>query len=515
MICRRAIGAALAACGTVSRCEDESILAVDSESDSTKADVGRFATTSGVGQRHNVDISRAIAIMERYHAMSLEALHANVDRGKEINVRDQEDGKCPRKDPAILEPISIVQGEPKQRDVKNTPRPKNLLPSRMYTDISDGGDLCVPHVIVGGGTAAWSAVQAIRKRDRAARVLVITEEMYYPYNRTPLSKELWAPNAAGLFTSEWGSRNAVEYTYSAGSESLPLNDGEAVNVDAENISAQDDHSLISIIRNAVVADLDIDEKILTLNNGRRVQYEKLLLATGGVPRSAAGVCEALGREGVRDSVSVFRTLDDFRELRSQLDAVSTSVTVIGAGFLGTELSVAMASEGRNVSLLCAEPGVLYRVLPRYLSEFLSRKLASIGIKVIDGMVVTDARRNAADDSRVVLTVGDGMQSQELEPANKVVVAVGIQPRVELASKAGLEIDRDNGGIVVNHQMNCAADIWAAGDVASFWDRTLGRRRVEHWVRCFLPNCKDIEELLRARIVPGTFDVALEYMTQIC
>lgn len=147
---------------------------------------------------------------------------------------------------------------------------------------------------------------------------------------------------------------------------------------------------------------------------------------------------------------MFRTVDDFRELRDKLGGEGSSVAVIGGGFLGTELAVAMAFEGRKVSLLCAEPGVLYKVLPRYLSQFLSRQLGSIGVKVVESAVVTDAQR--VEGAGVALTVDD----RTLEPVEKVVVATGIVPRVELARSAGLEVDADNGGVVVNDQMNAEA-----------------------------------------------------------
>jgi apoptosis-inducing factor 1 len=461
------------------------------------------------------DVTKALAIMEHYHRMSVEAIAAN-------GISDTT--SCQR--PSQLESVRAVSTTPSieiltldavpsvlpasasfPRSIsgpgsattvthveKKSPRPR--VPAKsLFTDVEkEECDLCCDHVLVGGGTAVWSAVQAIRARDPTARILVITDELYYPYNRTPLSKDLWESSSAAIFNSEYGTRSAVEYSYTS---VQPIQ-----NQDQDSDHAGSEPS-VSIIRGEAVASLDVDSKTVTLVGGRSVQYRKLLLATGGEPRPPGSVCDGLERDDVAPRVSVFRTIADFRALRRGLDGSDASVAVIGGGFLGTELAVAMAGEGRRVTLLCSEPGVLYKVLPRYVSEFLSRRLAKLGVIVMGSAIVTDAYPEpqyedaASQDSkagsfadrdipleviprRVVLSVGGGVNEIRLDPVDKVVVATGISPRVDLAVHAGLEIDDRNGGIVVNDQMMAEADIWAAGDAASYWDRNLGRRRVEHW-----------------------------------
>lgn len=158
-----------------------------------------------------------------------------------------------------------VQTAPKPAtSPKRKARLPRVPPEKLFEDFVADGSLCVPHVIVGGGTAAWSAVQAIRKRDASASILLVTEERMYPYNRTSLSKELWAPGSAGLFTSEVGTRGAVEYSY-AGVEG---EDGRA-------------GAPIAIVRGQPVVGLDVDARTVTLADGLVVQYQKLLLVTGG------------------------------------------------------------------------------------------------------------------------------------------------------------------------------------------------------------------------------------------
>jgi NADPH-dependent 2,4-dienoyl-CoA reductase/sulfur reductase-like enzyme len=462
------------------------------------------------------EIDLAIAIMERYQRMSREALCANgpatggessggvaggdsdqvaeaevraksmsdVPSAKVLGVAGAEaragagDGESSKdyssvpsgRSDALAEPVIAPASQPTTQAPATTKKRIPRVPAeKLFVDFDAVRNSCMHHVIVGGGTAAWSAIQAIRKRDASAAILLVTDEELYPYNRTPLSKELWMPGSAGLFTSEAGTRRAIEYSYAGagGHEAGPV-------------------APISILRGRSVVRLDVDAKTITLSDGGVVQYQKLLLATGGAPRAPGSVCGSLESEGVASSVSVFRTADDFRELREKLGDEGSSVAVIGGGFLGTELAVAMASEGRKVSLLCAEPGVLYKVMPRYLSQFLSRQMATVGVNVVASAVVTDAQQ--VDGGGVVLSLGGGVEECSLDPVNKVVVASGIVPRVELAQGAGLEIDQRNGGVVVNDQMNAEASVWVAGDVASFWDRSLGRRRVEHWGTLWSLRC---------------------------
>lgn len=350
-------------------------------------------------------------ILDKYYLLSAEALSAN------------------KKDPP---------GEPKTAPKKKSKR----KPAReAFVDLDPAkihGKFCKKYVIIGGGTAAWSAIDAIVGKDpqRAGDILLVSEEEARPYNRTVLSKELWVGD------------EEIEYGY-------------------KNVK----HPAVQIMRNTKANSLDVVTREIILSNGHTVQYDKLLLATGGTPSDPTAVSTSLAKEGVREYVSVFRTIDDFKSLKGALKPDSDPV-VIGGGFLGTELALSMTTVCRNVTLAIAEPGVLFRVLPRYLSEYLSRKLTQSGVKIIRSAVVSSAEPK---NGGVKLQVDDLL----LETEN-IVVAVGIEPETTLASMSGLEIDQKNGGIVVNDLLMAEPDVFAAGDVASFHDRQLGRRRVEHW-----------------------------------
>lgn len=383
--------------------------------------------------------ARARAVLDRYYAISAEAQAANT--------------------PNDAPKAEVKTEAPKTRPSKISAPPRTP-PSDVFRDFDlteVSGPCCVKYVICGGGTAAWSAIDAILEEDpkSAKDILLITEERHFPYNRTVLSKELWEEGKKELVRSEEGAKNAVEYGYKAKAEGK-----------------------VSIIRGKRVTVLDVDDKRIALTDGTELHYNKLLLATGGSPRLPSNVSATLASEDVAANVSVFRTLEDYRRLKASLEKDDSGAVVIGGGFLGTELAIALASTSDKISLVVAEAGVLYKVLPRYLCEFLARRLSDIGIKVVRSAVVTNASKKPGAEGVVSLSVVSP-DAEKVEGSN-VVVAVGIDPDVGIATDAGLEVDAANGGIRVNDFMMVEPDVFAAGDVASFHDRSLGRRRVEHW-----------------------------------
>lgn len=386
-----------------------------------------FATTSPS------EAARAREVLDRYYSLSAEAQHvaSNSTQLKEVPMR-----KAPKKE-----------------------KPNRTSADELFIDFDTAvtaGPFCKKYVICGGGTAAWSAIDAILEADpKAAKdVLLITEEEHHPYNRTVLSKELWEETKNDLFRSENAAKHAVEYGYKY---------------------KQSDGGTVSTVRGKRVVDLDVDSKMLLLSDGTQLHYQKLLLATGGSPRNGSSVSPALAPDDIASKVSVYRTLDDYRQLKTSLEQNDKGVVVIGGGFLGTELAIALASASTKVSLVIAEAGVLYRVLPRYMCEYLAHRLSSIGVSVVRSAIVTGASKH---DNVIALDL-DSPDADSVEGGN-VVVAVGIEPASELARDAGLELDGLNGGIVVNDFMMAEPDVFVAGDVASFHDRSLGRRRVEHW-----------------------------------
>jgi len=292
----------------------------------------------------------------------------------------------------------------------------------------------VDHLIVGGGMTASAAVIGILDVDPDARIAVVGAEPHPPYDRPPLSKDLWQEERPDL---------------------------DSVAHDAELFG---DAEIVSGRR---VAELRPDERLAIDDAGVRWRYGKVLLATGARPKRPPFV------EGL-SAVSTFRTRDDFTALHARLDA-GQRVTVVGGGFLGSELAAAFRGRGLRTTMVFPERGVGALMLPETLSDRLTRRFRREGAEVRVGSLVDEIALLRPGDAEgpVELRSDDG----DAWTADTVVVAVGVEPNTELARAAGLSVD---DGIVVDDRFRASAeDVYAAGDVARFPAPALGPMRIEH------------------------------------
>lgn len=282
-----------------------------------------------------------------------------------------------------------------------------------------------PYLIIGGGMTADAAARAIRETDPAGAVGMMSAEPHPPYARPPLSKGLWKGDAeAGIWRG----------TETAGVE---LRLGRRVTA------------------------IDPKGKTVTDDRGDVVSYGRLLVATGGTPRRLPLDTE---------QIIYFRTYDDYRRLRA-LANERLRFAVLGGGFIGTEIAAALRSVGRDVLMLVPEAGLGARVFPADLSRFLVDYYREQGVELRTGEGLAGLTSRAG---RVVVKT-----TTEAElPVDVVVAGLGIQPNVDLAEQAGLRVDN---GIVVDELLRAGApDIFAAGDVANFFNPALSARlRVEH------------------------------------
>jgi programmed cell death 8 (apoptosis-inducing factor) len=132
------------------------------------------------------------------------------------------------------------------------------------------------------------------------------------------------------------------------------------------------------------------------------------------------------------------------------------------------------SSGLEVTQVFPESGLMALALPQFLSDYVTERVRKEqGIKIHTGRLVSGIE---SSNGKVVVKLDNG---EKLE-ADHVVVAIGIRPSNEVAIYGDLEIDSKNGGIVVNSELQARTDVYAAGDVASFHDIYLGRRRIEHY-----------------------------------
>jgi len=283
------------------------------------------------------------------------------------------------------------------------------------------------YLIVGGGMTGDAACKGIRDHDKDGSIGLFGEESHDPYARPPLTKGLW--------------KGKEESSIWRGTPDLD----------------------VEIHTGRTIVSLDLDASTVADDAGEKHSYERLLLATGGTPRRFPSA---------PDDVIYYRTLDTYHRLRA-LAGDGVRVTVIGGGFIGSEIAAALALNECAVTIVFPDAGIGAKVFPADLSLFVNDYYRATGVDVLPGEKVAEIVRAGDAGFRVVTADGRSIDS------DVVVAGLGIEPRTDLAEQAGLSIDDgvlvDEYGRVEGHD-----DVFAAGDVARFPATVLGGlRRVEH------------------------------------
>lgn len=323
----------------------------------------------------------------------------------------------------------------------------------------------VPYLLIGGGTAAFSAFRSIKSRDPKAKVLVVAHEGEFPYMRPPLSKELWynsdRETTAQLRFNQWnGTQRSIFY------------EPQEFYSNVAHLT-ESDKGGVAVAMGWKITKIDVQNKTVTLEDGYEIKYNKCLIATGTSPKNLP-IFESV-EDGVKNKILTFRTKDDFLNLEENVsNPKCKNVVVIGGGFLGSELACALARsyKSKNIFQIYKEKFIMAQVLPEYLSEWTTKKAEAEGVHTIPNTEVQDYKYKKGRLS-LVLTGGETID------ADQVIVAVGVQPNTELAATSNLETEPKIGGFLVNAELEARSNLWVAGDVACFYDVKLGRRRVEH------------------------------------
>jgi NADPH-dependent 2,4-dienoyl-CoA reductase/sulfur reductase-like enzyme len=204
------------------------------------------------------------------------------------------------------------------------------------------------------------------------------------------------------------------------------------------------------------------EKKVLDDQGVEYVYDKLLLATGGSPiRLPFG----------GDDILYYRTLDDYHHLRELLDQ-GGRFAVIGGGFIGSELAAVVSAAGQQAVMVFPENGISGLVYPADLSQYVNEYYRQKGVEVLTGELVGGIDRRGKE---FILKLKSGGEVA----ADHVIAGIGIRPNMRLAEAAGIRAEKS--GIPVDTYLQTSQpDIYAAGDVAYFYNPFLDRRqRVEH------------------------------------
>ncbi len=291
------------------------------------------------------------------------------------------------------------------------------------------------YLIIGNSAGAVGAAETIRSADRTGAITIVSDEPYPVYSRPLISKYLAdkRPLERMLF------RSADFY-------------------EQNNIQALFDKKVVK---------LNIAGHNVEIEGGTKVAWDKLLLATGGSP--IIPKMEGIDLKGVFN----FLTLDDAKAIDGYLAGLSRKsprAVVIGGGLIGMSVTEALVKRGAQVTIIEMKNWILNVMLDAGTAGMVAEKMQAAGVNIVTGR--TSGKINGSPSGTAEsVTLDDG----QILPADLVIVAIGVRPRLDLA--AGTEIKINRGIVVDRHMMTSILDIYACGDVAEAYDAVYGQNRV--------------------------------------
>jgi NADPH-dependent 2,4-dienoyl-CoA reductase/sulfur reductase-like enzyme/nitrite reductase/ring-hydroxylating ferredoxin subunit len=316
-----------------------------------------------------------------------------------------------------------------QRDGKIAVREKRERPNPK----ARASAVSVPEkiVIIGGGAAGFAAAEMLRRQDYQGSIVMLSSDNALPYDRPNLSKDYLA--------------GTIPFDY------VPLRDDSFY---VENS--------IDTRMGQTAVQIDVRAREVIVADGDRVPYDRLLLATGAEP-------VRLTIPGAdQPQVHTLRALADCQAIIERAKA-ARRVAVIGASFIGLEVAAALRTRNLDVHVVAPDRRPMERILGPDMGNFIR------SLHEEHGVIFHLEDKVAVIGEKSVRLAKGGTINAEL-----VIVGIGVRPRVELAEKAGLELDR---GVVTDQQLETSAPgVYAAGDIARWPDPYSGESiRVEHWV----------------------------------
>src|SRR5919108_4663776 len=286
-------------------------------------------------------------------------------------------------------------------------------------------------VIAGGGLTAARAIKSYREAGGGGRIALVSKESVLPYHRPALSKR-----------------------YLRGETSAPFAEGEAFYRDHD----------VDVLLETAITGIDLAAPSVATDGGT-LRYEKLLLATGATPRRL----HVPGAE--LESVYALRTLQDSDAIRAAARGAQRAV-VVGGGFIGMEVASSLRQLNLDVTLVHLGRGLFDQLGSPELSDQLLDLYREHGVDVLLQQEITrfggDGRLESAEASSGLCVEAD-----------LAVIGIGVIPETAFLANSGLTLD--NGVVVDERFQTGAPGVYAAGDIANFYDPLYGRqRRIEHW-----------------------------------
>jgi NTE family protein len=292
----------------------------------------------------------------------------------------------------------------------------------------------VDFLLVGGGLASATAAETLRLEGADGTVAILSAEEYPPYQRPPLSTQF-------LLGTQTEDRLSI------------FED-----------SFYREHS-IDVILGARAVHLDANHQVIQTDRAGEFRFRRLLIATGVAPVRLQSPGSTL------PGIHYLRTLTDALNIRRGVETAKRAV-VVGGSFLAIELAASLGARGIRVTLVGMEEILLDKLQSRSISDFFSQYYREHGVEIVVGdEVIGFLGRERIE--------GVKTRSGRTLPCDLALVATGVAPEVEYLQGSGIEI---NDGIVVDRYLQTnLPDIFAAGDVANFFDPVFNiRRRIEHW-----------------------------------
>jgi NADPH-dependent 2,4-dienoyl-CoA reductase/sulfur reductase-like enzyme/nitrite reductase/ring-hydroxylating ferredoxin subunit len=288
-------------------------------------------------------------------------------------------------------------------------------------------------VILGAGAAGNAAAQSLRQAGYAGRILMISNEPDLPYDRPNLDKDY----LQGEAKDEWMPLRSEKFFQNRG---------------------------IELVLGKRVTKVDAGAKTILFENGENLAYDKLLLATGSIPRKLHVPGEALR------NVYTLRSYADSRTIAKACEKASRAV-IVGASFIGLESAASLRGRGLQVTVVAPEAVPFERILGPEIGTMLRQFHEENGVTFHLG---TGVEKFEGTDVVRAVVLNNGLRVQ----ADIVLIGIGVKPNTDYLQGAPREPD---GSIKTDAYFRAAEDVYAAGDIARFRDWRFGENiRIEHW-----------------------------------